>query len=318
VAYQLKRLYAIRNMTSFLMDDTGSMVLTIKSQIAAELEAAKKLGLPEEGVRTGINASGFYIKTPAGVIILYYTGRHHAAEILRRLLEHRLPGSPKVNKTTDGASKNFLGKDFEDILEDSICLVHGLLKFYDAKAQFPAEYAIVGSAYDKIYETEQIAKERGMSDEQRLAFHQERSASEMQKIKDMCDQKITSRLIDPRSKLWEAVHFFINQWPLLTKFLRISGIQLDTNLCEQSLIAPVRYLAASFNYHTEAGAKVGDEAMSLVATARANGTEPIPWLTHCLEHHDDLATKPENYFPWAYRDRIASQPQENKPPDTIH
>ena len=83
------------------------MILTIKRLISEELAAAKALGISEDTVRTGINASGFYIETTAGVVLLYYTGRHHAAEILRELLKHRQPNSAKIIKITDGASKKF-------------------------------------------------------------------------------------------------------------------------------------------------------------------------------------------------------------------
>ena len=76
---------------------------------------------------------------------------------------------------------------------------------------------------------------------------------------------------------------------------------LDTNLVEQNLIIPVRYLAASFNYATKNGSGVGDAVMSLVQTAHANGIEPVAYLAYCLEHHEDLERKPEKYLPWAYR-----------------
>ena len=66
---------------------------------------------------------------------------------------------------------------------------------------------------------------------------------------------------------------------------------------------PVRYLAGSFNYHTEDGALVGDHAMSLIATARAQGVEPVAYLTECLRSHEDLAKRPQHYLPWVYRER---------------
>ncbi len=64
---------------------------------------------------------------------------------------------------------------------------------------------------------------------------------------------------------------------------------LDTNLVEQKLIIPVRYLAASFNYQTETGAEVGDRMMSLIATAQANGAEPVAYLTDCLRNREELS-----------------------------
>jgi hypothetical protein len=44
--------------------------------------------------------------------------------------------------------------------------------------------------------------------------------------------------------------------------------------------------------------------MSLIATARANGVEPVAWLTECLRNHEDLAQRPEPYLPWVYRERL--------------
>jgi hypothetical protein len=120
----------------------------------------------------------------------------------------------------------------------------------------------------------------------------------------MCQEKITSKRVEPSSRLWEPLTFIINQWDRLTRFCSVPGVPLDTNLVEQALIMPVRYLAGSFNYQTEDGAVVGDHAMSLIATARANDVEPVAWLTECLRCHEDLAQRPEHYLPWVYRERL--------------
>ena len=120
----------------------------------------------------------------------------------------------------------------------------------------------------------------------------------------------TAPLVEPSSRLWEPLTFVVNQWDRLTRFCAVPGVPLDTNLVEQALIMPVRYQAGSFNYHTEDGAVVGDHAMSLIATARANDVEPVAWLTECLRCHDDLKKRPEHYLPWAYRARM----QERAPP----
>jgi hypothetical protein len=73
---------------------------------------------------------------------------------------------------------------------------------------------------------------------------------------------------------------------------------------EQTLIIPVRYLAGSFAYKTQNGADVGDRHMSFVATANANGVEPVAYLTECLQNHRDLAQRPDHYLPWVYKRRI--------------
>ena len=308
--------WAIQNMTNFSMDDTGTIILTLKRQIATELAAAAAMGLPEGSVRTGINASGFYIVTPKGTIVLYFTGRHHAAEILRKLLQHRLPGSPTVTKITDGASKNFVGPEIANV-EEGVCNTHALLKWYDHKDEFPAYYKVVGEAYHAIYTNEATTVMKKMTPEERLTFHQKNSRPWMEKIRALCHDIAIDRRAEPKTALYEAVHFFLNQWPRLTKFLEVKGMPLDTNLCEQTLIAVVRYLAASFNYHTERGAEVGDAGMSLIATCRANEVEPWTWLTDCLKHPSEIAKNPEDWFPWNWKERMANQAALPEPSDAL-
>jgi hypothetical protein len=55
--------------------------------------------------------------------------------------------------------------------------------------------------------------------------------------------------------------------------------------------------------------------MSLLATAQANGVEPVAYLTHCLRHHEDLARRPEHYLPSAYRE--GQQAATGPPPERV-
>jgi hypothetical protein len=129
----------------------------------------------------------------------------------------------------------------------------------------------------------------------------------MQRLAQMCREKLRSQLVEPNSPLWEPLTFIINQWERLTKFCYVPGVPLDTNVVEQMLIIAVRYLVSSFNYKTQNGAEVGDLHMSLIATANANGLEPVAYLTECLENYQDLARRPEYYLPWVYRARLEAQ-----------
>ena len=126
----------------------------------------------------------------------------------------------------------------------------------------------------------------------------------MEKLKKFCDEKITSRLVEPNSPLWEPVTFIVNQWDRLIRFCEVPGVPLDTNLAEQALIIPTRYIKVSFSFKTVDGAIVGDHFMSLIATARANGVEAVAYLTECLRNHEDLAKRPEYYLPWVFRQRM--------------
>jgi transposase len=311
--YRAVEQHAIQKSTNFRIDDTGAMVISLKKQIDAELAALKSLGDSTKDVRTGINATGLYWETPTGPVILFYTGRHHAGEIVDQLLRHRLLSSPKLVKCTDGASKNF-DHQHADKLVESTCNAHALLKFREIKDKHPVEYAEAGRVYKQVFDHDDEAKSLELSPVERMLYHRQHSKPLLEQLKKMCEEKITSKLVEPSSRLWEPLTFVINQWERLTRFCDVPGVPLDTNLVEQALIMPVRYFAGSFNYHTEDGAMVGDHAMSLIATARANDVEPVAYLTECLRCHEDLAQRPEHYLPWVYRERRKDVDASNASP----
>ena len=302
--YRALEKHAVQRATNFRIDDTGSMVITLKRQIEAELAALRAAGRSTKGVRTGINATGSYWETPDGPVVLYSTGRHHAGEVIDQLLRRRSASRPPLVKCTDGASKNF-DHAHADKLVEATCNAHALLKFRDLKDKYPAEYAEAGRVYSAVFDNDDKAEALGLSPVDRMLYHRQHSKPLLLQLKKMCEEKVTSRSVEPSSPLWEPVTFIINQWKRLTLFCEVPGVPLDTNLVEQALIVPVRYLAGSFNYHTENGAVVGDHAMSIIATARAHGVEPVAYLTECLRSHEDLAKRPEHYLPWVYRARTS-------------
>ena len=301
--YKALERHAIQKATNFRIDDTGSMVIALQKQIAAEIAALRLLGESTKGVRTGINATGLYWETPNGPVVLFYTGRHHAGEIVDQLLKHRLLSSPKLVKCTDGASKNF-DHEHGDKLVESTCNAHAFLKFRDIRDKYPAEYAEAGSVYKQVFDHDDQAKALGLTAVDRMLYHRQHSRPLMEELKEKCKEKINGKLVEPNSPLWEPLTFVVNQWDRLIRFCEVPDVPLDTNLVEQALIIPVRYLGGSFNYKTEDGAVVGDHVMSLIATARANDVEPVAYLTHCLRCHEDLAKRPDYYLPWVYRERL--------------
>jgi hypothetical protein len=305
--YKAIERHAIRNAATLRVDDTGSMIIALRRQIQEEIAALQLLGESTRDIRTGINATAVYFETDQAKVVLFFTGRHHAGEIIDQLLVHR--GSvaqateKKLVKVTDAASKNFDHAQ-GDVLEEAVCNAHAFLKFRAIKSAFPVEYAVAGEAYKKVFDNDDEAKARGLDPVERVHFHRSRSKPEMERLWKMCKQKLDSKLVEPHSPLWEPLSFVINQWGRLTRFYEVPGIPLDTNVVEQTLIIPVRYLAGSFAYKTQNGADVGDRHMSFVATANANGVEPVAYLTECLQNHRDLAKRPDHYLPWVYKKRI--------------
>lgn len=297
----------IQHATSLLIDDTGSLIIELRRQIQDEIAAIQLLGESPRDVRTGINATGVYLKTDQGTVVLFFTGRHHAGEIIDQLLAYRRSVAKatdnKLVKVTDAASKNFDHAQ-RDLLEEAVCNAHAFLKFRAIKDAFPVEYGIAGEVYKTVFDNDDEAKTRGLDPLERMRFHRSRSMPQMERLWQMCKQKLDAKLVEPHSPLWEPISFIINQWGRLTRFCEVPGVPLDTNVVEQTLIIPVRYLAGSFAYKTQNGADVGDRHMSLIATANANGVEPVAYLTECLQNHRDLAERPEHYLPWVYKQRL--------------
>jgi hypothetical protein len=314
--YKAIERHAIRNATTLRIDDTGSMIIALRRQIQEEIAALQLLGDSTRDVRTGINATAVYLETDQAKVVLFFTGRHHAGEIIDQLLARRRPVAQatdkKLVKVTDAASKNF-DHAHGDLLEEAVCNAHAFLKFRAIKSAFPVEYAVAGEAYKNVFDNDDEAKARGLDPVERMHFHRSCSKPEMQRLWQMCKQKLDSNLVEPNSPLWEPLSFVINQWERLTRFCEVPGVPLDTNVVEQSLIIPVRYLAGSFAYKTQNGADVGDRHMSLVATANANGVEPVAYLTECLQNHRDLAQRPDHYLPWVYLKRIEDSRVAEKP-----
>ena len=312
--YKAIERHGIHYAITLRIDDTGSMIIELRRQIQDELAALQLLGESTRNVRTGINATGVYLETDQARVVLFFTGRHHAGEIIDQLLHHRRSVANatknKLVKVTDAASKNFDHAQ-GDLLEEAVCNAHAFLKFRAIKDAFPVEYALAGEVYKTVFDNDDEAKARGLDPLERMDFHRSRSLPQMQRLHQMCQHKLDAKLVEPHSPLWEPLSFIINQWERLTRFCDVPGVPLDTNVVEQTLIIPVRYLAGSFAYKTQNGADVGDRHMSLVATANANGVEPVAYLTHCLTNHRDLAERPEHYLPWAYKQRLeASQVPE--------
>jgi len=312
--YKALERHGIDNAVSLRIDDTGSMIVELRREIRAEISALQALGESVSDVRTGINATGVYLETEQGTVLLFFTGRHHAGEIVDRILEHRSgaqQGGDKLVKVSDAASKNF-SHAHQDELEEAVCNAHAYLKFRAVKDSHPEEYGLAGEVYNRVFDNDDVAAAKGMNPHERLLYHREHSLPEMKRLKKMCKDKLKSKLVEPNAPLWEPLTFIINQWERLTRFCAVPGVPLDTNVVEQMLIIPVRYLAGSFNYKTQNGADVGDRHMSLIATANANGIEPVAYLTECLTNHEDLAKRPEHYLPWVYRQRLEQLDRSSK------
>lgn len=281
-------------------DDTTVKILELMG------ERAKKSPPPEDPHdpdRSGLFTSGV-VATRAGLrIALFFSGRQHAGENLSDVLKHRAAELDAPIQMCDGLARN-LPKQLETILAN--CLSHGRRNFVDLYDRFTDECRYVINAFKVIYHNDQVAREEGMSAEQRLAYHQAHSKPAMDDLKGWLERQFEEKLVEPNSALGEAINYLLKRWKSLTLFLRKAGAPLDNNACERALKKAILHRKNSMFYKTRRGARVGDIYMSLIYTCELNGVNAFDYLNQLQLHATEVAEHPARWMPWNYQDALAS------------
>ncbi len=251
--------------------------------------------------RRGLFTSGIVSTSEGRRIALFFSGRRHAGENLADVLAHRASDLPAPIQMCDALSRN-LPAAFKTLLAN--CLAHGRRQFIDVAERFPEECRYVLESMGDVYKNDAIARERNLSPEARLAFHQAESGPIMEKLQAWCTRQFEERLVEPNSGLGEAISYLLKHWDKLTLFLRQPGAPLDNNIVERALKKAILHRKNSLFYKTLNGAHVGDVFMSLIYTCQLCGADPFDYLTELQRHAKDLAARPENWMPWNYRQTI--------------
>ncbi len=284
-------------------DDTSATVLSL---LGAPPDAAS--GMDPE--RTGVFTSGIVATTRDNhQAALFRTGRRHAGERLAEVLKRRSPEAGPPIQMCDGLSRNIptdLPNDFETLLAN--CLSHGRRKFVEVVPNFPEECRHVLEELRGVYRNDAVAKERKMTPEERLAFHQAESGPIMERLKTWMGAQIAEKKVEPNGGLGKAIAYMLQRWMPLTLFLRVAGAPLDNNICERALKLAILHRKNAYFYKTENGARVGDILMSLIHTCRLNGVNPFLYLTAIQKYADRVQKHPERWLPWNYR--VAIDPDD--------
>ena len=202
----------------------------------------------------------------------------------------------------DALSRN-LPKEFATIVAN--CLAHGRRQFVDVNERFPDETRYVLEALEVVYRNDSQARQRQMTDEERLAFHQAESGPVMEQLRTWLSRQFEERLVEPNSGLGAAISYLVRHWEKLTLFLRQPGAPLDNNICERALKKAILHRKNAYFYKTRNGAAVGDRYMSLIHTCELNGANPFDYLTALLRHADEVAAAPAAWMPWNYTAKLA-------------
>ena len=256
----------------------------------------KKKKKKKEEERLGIQTSGVVVELYSGVkVVLYFNGRQHAGENIEAIYQLRDRGLPPPIQMSDALACNWCGESERIVCK---CLVHARRKFAELRRIYPEASGYVLKRIGEIYGHEKQTEE--MSDEERLAYHQQHSGPVMAELKQWMDQQVVEKRVEPNSSLGKAIDYFLTHDEGLSAYLKYAGAPVDNNCCEQVLRPPAIIRKNSYGYKTSRGAKTAAIIQSVIQSCRLNGTNVWTYLVSVLKRAAEVKEKPEEFLPWNY------------------
>ena len=170
------------------MDDCGRPAGTCGSPAEDFAEGTAK---KPEAERKGMFTSGIVATREGHRIALFFSGHQHAGENLKDVLARRAADLPPPIQMCDALSRNLPG-ELKTILAN--CLAHGRRQFVDVAERFPEECRHVLESLAVVYHNDAIARERNLSPEERLLFHQAESGPTMEELHAWLTRQFDQRL----------------------------------------------------------------------------------------------------------------------------
>jgi transposase len=251
--------------------------------------------------RTGVFTSGIVATRDGHRIALFVTGRRHAGENLARVLAERTQDLGPPIQMCDALSRN-LPKPLATIV--GYCLAHARRHVVDVIPSFPAECRRILETLSAVYRHDAEARAQALAPEARLAHHQTHSRPLLDDLHAWLTGLLADHLVEPNSRLGQAITYFLTHWEPLTLFLRQPGAPLDNNTVERSLKKAILHRKNAYFFKTPNGAHVGDLFMSLIHTCELEGVNPFAYLTALHRHAEAVAANPAAWLPWTYQDAL--------------
>jgi hypothetical protein len=252
------------------------------------------------GARTGMYTTGLVAQRQGHEIWLYFSGRANAGENAGALVQQREPAAGPLTLMSDALSANRLEPAPPVEVIVCFCLAHGLRKFSDLEEAFPRPCAYVLGVLDQVFEHDQAARERRLSAEARLTYHQQHSGPLMDALHRWLEQQIEDREVEPNSALGKAFNYLLGHWTELTQFLRVAGAPLDSNVVERALKLMIRQRHNSLFFASAYSAQVGSVLCSVIATALKAGINVLDYLVALQRHRREGLQYPSRWLPWNY------------------
>ena len=111
----------------------------------------------------------------------------------------------------------------------------------------------------------------------------------------------------PKSTLGKAIHYLLEQWPYLTRYLEDGRLELSNNRAERSMKPFVMGRKNWLFANTAGGARASAVIYSLIETAKENGLNPYRYLMWVLQTAPTLSETDEA---WSKKLISANAPEE--------
>jgi hypothetical protein len=294
-------------------DDTPVRILSLIKENTQWQQAQEQT--PEassSSERTGMQSTALVVEVASGVgstsgehtICLYFSGRNHAGENLRELLEQRQEGLDKPLVMSDALSRN----EADEVgLIRCHCLAHARRKFSDIEETFPEACDEVIGVLKQVFDHEEQIQKAHMSDAERLAHHQTYSEPLLQTLETWMQEQVKEREVEPNSSLGKAFTYMLSHWPTLTQFLSVPGAPLDNNTAERALKLIIRQRKNSLFYHNDFSAYVASLLTSLIATCIQAEVNAMDYLVALQDNRSAVFANPADWLPWTFQATLASR-----------
>ena len=180
------------------------------------------------------------------------------------------------------------------------CMAHARRKFIEAQRgqvkgkTGTADWAI--NHIQKLYRVESQLKDKPI--DERYRVRQSESKLLLEQFKTWLDK--SAYQVPPKSLIGKAIHYSLNQWEKLSRYIDDGHLAIDNNRAERA-IKPFVIGRKNWMFSNSAkGAKASANLYSLVETAKANGIEPYEYINRLLTEipsrhdKDDLS----DLMPW--------------------
>jgi transposase len=221
-----------------------------------------------------------------GRLWVYIGDREHRYLAFDYTANHTSEGPERVLKDFRGylqadACSVYDGLHASGTIVEVGCWMHARRKFYEARTTDPQRAHRMLAWITRLYDMERQAKEEELDLAQRQALRKERSGPILEEIGKWLESEHTRVL--PKSPIGEAIGYARNQWMALCRYVEVGFLEIDNGASERGL-RPVAVGRNNWLFlGSDRGGRTAAILMSLCASCKEVGTEPLAYLRDVLE-----------------------------------